>query len=195
MAVVYTVLMAGTTAKDFLVFGDAVRDRAERDSQPVAAVAADLGSSPAVTAKATWLAGAYPEATRAELGSKVLADLSPSHLEAAALAPEGMRAQLLLRAAREKLGVRTLKGLAVDHAHGGGRRGSVAISGGDDLTSSARAVNAYLEFSDDQLNRLLAGPRGAAIRTLARAGAELATRIGDHELTPTSQSNGGTACL
>jgi hypothetical protein len=189
----YTELMTGTTAKDFLVFGDAVRDRAERDSQPVATIAADLGASPAVAAKATWLAGAYPQATRAELGSEVLADLRPSHLEAAALAPEGTRAQLLLRAAREKLGVRALKRLAADHANGG-HRDTVAISGGDDLASSARAVSAYLEFNDDQLSRLLAGPRGSAIRTLAQAGAALATRIGDNRLTPTSQSNGGTAC-
>jgi hypothetical protein len=152
-----------------------------------------LGASPAVAAKATWLAGAYPQAVRAKLGNKALAALRPSHLEAAALAPEAMRAQLLLRAAREKLGVRALKRLAADHAHGG-HRGTVTISGGDDLSSSARAVNAYLEFSDEQLSLLLAGPRGAAIKTLAHAGAALAIRIGDKGLTQLSQSNGGAVC-
>lgn len=190
---VYTSLMIETTARDFLIFGDAVRERAERDSQSVAMIATDLGASRAVAAKATWLAGAYPQAVRARLGNKVLSDLRPSHLEAAALAPEAIRVQLLLRAAREKLGVRAVKRLAADHADGG-HRSTVTISGGDDLFSSARAVNAYLEFTDAQLSRLLAGPRGAAIKTLARAGAALAMRIGDNGLTQISQSNGGAAC-
>jgi hypothetical protein len=188
----YDVLMTETTVQDFLVFGDAVRDRAEHDSQPVAKIAADLGASPAVAAKAAWLARAYPHAARAELGRTVLADLSPSHLEAVALLPGRARTQLLLRAARERLGVRTLKKIVSDHPIGA-RRETIAVSGGEDLARSMRAISSYLEFNDDQLRRLLAGPRGSTIKALARAGAALSTRIGDNSLR-TPQSNRGTVC-
>jgi hypothetical protein len=91
----------------------------------------------------------------------------------------------LLRAAQEELGVRALKGLAA--GQGRGRHGAaVATSGGDDLTSSARAISTYMAFNDEQLERLLAGPRGSAIKALARAGAALAMRIGDSSLTSAS---------
>jgi hypothetical protein len=182
----YPWFMNGTTAKDFLVFGDAVRDRAERDHQPVVDVATDMGASPAVAAKAKWLAGAYSRATRAQLGNEVLGRLSPSHLEVAARAPEGMRVQLLLRAAQDKLGVRALKRLATA-GYDSERRGStMVISGRDDLTSSARAISAYMAFDDEQLDRLLAGPRGVAIKALAQAGAELAMRIYGSKITSVS---------
>jgi hypothetical protein len=178
-------------ANEFLVFGDAVRERASLDSQPVATIAGNLGASPAVAAKASWLASVYPAAVRKEVGVKILGDLRPSHLEAAAVAPEDVRSQLLLRAARDRLSVRALKRLAAERARGNGHA-TMAVSGGDDLARSARAVGTYLEFTDPQLRRLLAGPRGPVIRDLALVGAALAARIeGD---TSTPQPNGAITC-
>lgn len=170
--------MTESTAIEFLSFGDSLRNRAQRDNQSVAILAADFGVSPSVAAKANWCAGVYRQQERSRLGRDVLTRLKPSHLEAAARAPEDARQQILKRAAREKLSVRSVKRLAATSSPNVRPPLTPVVTfGADDLVSSARAISAYLDFNDEQLDRLLAGPRGSAIKTIARSGAALAERI------------------
>jgi hypothetical protein len=164
-------------ALDHLLLGDAVQQRIRLDRTTAAQVADDLGISGPLASKANWLATAYPPAARSRIGLSVLRELGVSHLEAVALVSEPKRSELLKRAAREGLAVRTLKQLSSEHERST-RTPEPTSVGAPQLV---RAAETYLGFDDAQLRRLLEGPNGSVVKRFARSGADLAARIAEHE--------------
>lgn len=161
-------------ASEFLGLGDALRERAIRHGEPVAAMATDADLSVQVAAKAHWLAGIYGERERRQIGTAELAKLTASHLEIVARCPSRTRVELLRRAAREKLSSRHLKQMIPRDS---GAAGATVLGATNDLDSAARALETYRRFDEDGLRRLLGGPNGRLIRKLALAGERLAARI------------------
>jgi hypothetical protein len=171
----YTELMSDhLNGWDVLHHGDAIRQRVRLDGSTVAQVAADAGLDLQSTIKANWLAGAYPEKMRAELGRDVLAALTPAHLEAVIRLEPGSRVKLLRKAAADHLTVRALRKRVGERPT---RRGAVTTTTPDDLERAVKAMETYAGFDDSALRRLVTGPNGRKIRNAADAGRVLAARI------------------
>jgi hypothetical protein len=166
--------MENVAADQILSLGDTLRTGSASTGHPVRRVAAFLGFSAELGVKAAWLAGRYSPNERAEIGTEALSTLTRTHLETAARVREPKRTALLRRAAAEQISARKLKAMVLAMPS----RSEPRISGAaGDLISSARAVEHYINFDDVGLKKLLSGPNGAAIRSLARAGRALAARI------------------
>jgi len=188
------VIVVGMTspesARQRLAVGDKAREQREAGVSAWV-IAQRMGISEVAVRKAAWLADTFPPETRRGLGD-VLDELGPSHLEAvAAVSDHGIRDALLAAAAAERLTVRDLRRRVAD-AHAAvpvakptQQIGQVVILGGaDELSRAQRAVERYAAFTDAQLDRLLAGPTGPAVRGLTRAAQSLAERLGARPPTP-----------
>jgi hypothetical protein len=161
-----------STPIERLEYGDALLERRRTGERP-AEIAAAEGISLALLQKILWLSVCYPRESRGGLGD-ALSSLTVSHLEVPARLPAPKRKRLLARAVRERLTVRDLKILVkrMQAVH------PVEISGAEiDLESASRALEIYGTWKDDDLRRLASGRNGSLILRLARAGAELVTRL------------------
>lgn len=163
-----------SSAHDYLIHGDAIRSRVARDRSTVSRVAEDAGLSQQTSARASWLAGAYPARIRQELKKATLERLTPGHLEAVAALPASVRIELLRAAVADGQTVRELRRVAALRR---APRDGTPTSTIAELERSSRAMRLYANFSDRDLDRLVSGPNGSAIRTAARAGQVLAARI------------------
>jgi hypothetical protein len=159
------------TAAERLVYADSV-ERRLKNEELSAIAAADQVGMPFVL-KAVWLGRRFTQSDRQALGPDILKTLTPSHLEVVATAEAGLRLRLLRRAAAEALPVRDLRRLARED----GPRGATNLGGASDLNSACRALRVYADWTDADLERLVAGPNGSAIRGLAMAGRQLAERL------------------
>jgi hypothetical protein len=164
------------TATGRLDLGDEVGRLATSDG--LARAAEQLGITPAAAQKARWLAHAYGGAERTKIGSECLQSLSPSHLEAAF--PAGpARIDVLKRAANDGLSVRDTRALAQRAVDAAVNTTGVTVTGAaSDLSSASASMIRYAQWDDSRLARLLSGPNGDTIRTLALAGRALSDRLG-----------------
>jgi hypothetical protein len=145
------------------------------------AIAASLFISEQALRKYSWLSRRYGPEMREKLGTDVLETLGTSHLEVVASLAEPQRLRLLRRAASDSLSVRELRALA-PQSQG---EDEPEIYGGSDLNRAAKALKAYAEWPDAALSKLLAGPRGRAVRTLAEHGERLSMRLRRADLPST----------